>query len=119
MSQPQIVGSTRKSFWPFIHFVPRQTHFNFVGLAPYAAVLSLLLVIGACVSIGVQQVNWGVDFVGGTKMELAGNGPVPTAVISKQLAAMGAIDATVQSVGGGGAAIQFRSIPGQGADTAA
>jgi preprotein translocase subunit SecF len=99
--------------------VPRQTHFNFVGLAPYAAVLSALMVVGACVSIGIQQVNWGVDFVGGTKMEVAGNGPVPTAVISKTLAAIGASDATVQSVGGGGAAIQFRSIPGQGADVAA
>ena len=42
MSTPQIVGPSRKSFWPFIHFVPRQTHFNFVGLAPYAAVLSVL-----------------------------------------------------------------------------
>ena len=68
-------------YWPLIRFVPRQTHFNFVGLAPYAAVLSALMVIGACVSIGVQQVNWGVDFVGGTKMEVAGNGAVPLGVI--------------------------------------
>ena len=70
MSTPQIVGPTRKSFWPFIHFVPRQTHFNFVGLAPYAAALSVLLVIGSGVSIALQQVNFGVDFVGGTKMEV-------------------------------------------------
>ena len=37
--------------WPFIHFVPRQTHFNFVGLAPYAAMLSVLLVIGSVASL--------------------------------------------------------------------
>ncbi|HEX3916648.1 MAG TPA: protein translocase subunit SecF [Caulobacteraceae bacterium] len=106
-------------YWPLIRFVPRQTHFNFVGLAPFAAVLSALLVIGAGVSIAVQQVNWGVDFVGGTKMEVVTNGPAPTAVISQQLGAMRAVDPTVQSVGGGGAAIQFRSIPGQGPDVAA
>jgi hypothetical protein len=34
-------------FWPLIRLVPRQTHFNFVGLAPYAAVLSMLAVIGS------------------------------------------------------------------------
>ncbi|HLY79611.1 MAG TPA: hypothetical protein VKQ70_09575, partial [Caulobacteraceae bacterium] len=77
MSTPQIVGPVRKSFWPFIHFVPRQTHFNFVGLAPYAAILSVLLVIASGASIAVQQVNFGVDFVGGTKMEVATTGAAP------------------------------------------
>ncbi|HXQ17882.1 MAG TPA: protein translocase subunit SecF [Caulobacteraceae bacterium] len=118
MSTPQIVGPTRKSIWPFIHFVPRQTHFNFVGLAPYAAILSVLLVIGSGVSIAMQQVNFGVDFVGGTKLEAVTSGVAPLGQIRAQLKSMGANDAEVQAVGASGAAIQFRSVTGQAADAA-
>jgi preprotein translocase subunit SecF len=118
MSAPQIVSAGRKSFWPFIHFVPRQTHFNFVGLAPYAAILSVLLVLGSGVSIALQQVNFGVDFVGGTKLEVTTSGAAQLGQIRSQLAAMGASDAEVQSVGANGAAIQFRSVNGQAADAA-
>jgi preprotein translocase subunit SecF len=107
-----------RKFWPFIHFVPRQTHFNFVGLAPFAAVLSLILVIAAGVSIGVQQVNWGVDFVGGTKLEVATNGAAPLSAIRATLAASGVVGPEVQSIPGRGAAIQFRSVTGQSADAA-
>jgi preprotein translocase subunit SecF len=105
-------------YWPFIHFVPRQTHFNFVGLAPYAAVLSLLAVIASGVSIGVQQVNFGVDFKGGTKIEVVTPGPAPLSTLRQQLVAMGAKDAEVQGVGVNGAAIQFLSVAGQTPDTA-
>jgi preprotein translocase subunit SecF len=108
----------RRSLWPFIHFVPRQTHFNFVGLAPYAAVLSALLVIASFVSIGMQQVNFGVDFVGGTKVAVVTPGPAPLGQIRYQLAALGADDAEVQGVGSNGAAIQFRSVKGQTPDAA-
>jgi preprotein translocase subunit SecF len=118
MSTPQIVSAPRKSFWPFIHFVPRQTHFNFVGLAPLAAILSVLLVIGSGVSITLQQVNFGVDFVGGTKMELTTPGAPPFAQIRSRLGAMGVDDAEVQPVGANGVAIQFRSVAGQTADAA-
>ncbi len=118
MSTPQISGSVRKSVWPFIHFVPRQTHFNFVGLAPYAAVLSVLLVLGSGVSIAAQQVNFGVDFVGGTKMEVSTPGPAPLGQLRGLLAGMGAKDAEVQAVGGNGAAIQFLSVAGQAPDAA-
>jgi preprotein translocase subunit SecF len=114
----EIVNAPRKSLWPFIHFVPRQTHFNFVGLAPYAAVFSLLLVIGSGVSVGLQQANFGVDFVGGTKMEVTTPGAASLGQIRGVLAGMGANDAEVQGVGSTGAAIQFRSVTGQAADVA-
>ncbi len=92
MSGTQIVSERpqRRSLWPFIHFVPRQTHFNFVGLAPYAAVLSVLLVIGSGASLflhGAKPVNFGVDFVGGTKLEVTTAGAAPLAQIRSDLAA--------------------------------
>ncbi|HEY3800482.1 MAG TPA: protein translocase subunit SecF [Caulobacteraceae bacterium] len=112
-------GAPRRSIWPFIHFVPRQTHFNFVGLAPYAAVLSVLMLIGSAVSIGVQQVNFGVDFVGGSKLEVATNGPAPLGQIRSLLGGLGVNDPEVQGVGNTGASIQFRSVAGQSPDGAA
>jgi preprotein translocase subunit SecF len=119
MTQTNLVEDPRRrSIWPFIHFVPRQTHFNFVGLAPYAAVLSALLVIASLASIAVQKVNFGVDFVGGTKMEVSTPGPIPLGQIRAQLAAIGVDDPEAQNIGTNGAAIQFRSVTGQSADAA-
>jgi preprotein translocase subunit SecF len=81
-------------------------------------VLSVLLVIVSGASIAMQQVNFGVDFVGGTKLSVSTPGPAPLGLIRSQLAAMGANDAGVQGVGQNGAAVQFRSVNGQAADAA-
>ena len=118
-SLPADAAPRRRSLWPFIHFVPRQTHFNFVGLAPFAAVLSALLVIGSCASLYLhyaqdrKPVNFGVDFVGGAKIEVTTPGPIPLAEIRSQLVAMQAVDPQAQNVGQTGAAIQFASVVGQ------
>ncbi|HEY1752675.1 MAG TPA: protein translocase subunit SecF [Caulobacteraceae bacterium] len=122
MSNTEIVSGHRRSkLWPFIHFVPRQTHFNFVGLAPYAAILSVILVIvsGASLALhGAKPVNFGVDFVGGTKMEISTTGPTPLAQIRSRLAADGVADAEVQGVPPNRAAIQFSGVAGQPPDAA-
>ena len=123
MSGTQIVsgGPERRSLWPFIHFVPRQTHFNFVGLAPYAAILSVLLVIASGASLflhGAKPVNFGVDFIGGAKLDVTTTGPAPLARIRSALGAMGADDPQVQSVPPNGAAVQFSGVAGQTPDAA-
>jgi preprotein translocase subunit SecF len=110
-----------RRFWPLIRLVPRQTHFNFVGLAPYAAVLSLLAVIGSGASLathGDKPVNFGVDFVGGVQLKLATQGPAPLARIRQELGVIGVDDAQVQSVGANGAVVQFGSVAGQSAASA-
>jgi preprotein translocase subunit SecF len=105
-------------FWPLIRLVPRATHFNFVGLAPYAAVLSVLLVLGSAASLAIQKVNFGVDFVGGTMMEVSTPGPAPLGAIRQDLDAMGAKDGQVQGVGGGdGAVLRFGNVAGQSAES--
>src|SRR5262249_9076833 len=106
--------SARMKFWPLIRLVPRSTHFNFVGLAPYAAVVSLIAFVALGVSVAVQQVNFGVDFVGGTTMTVATPGPAPLARIRNGLAAVGANAGEVQGVGAGNAAtVRFRDVRGQ------
>jgi len=43
---------------------------NFMGWRRYAAGLSLLLVLGSIISLAVQGLNYGLDFTGGTLVEL-------------------------------------------------
>jgi preprotein translocase subunit SecF len=107
-------------FWPLIRLVPRQTHFNFVGLAPYAAALSALAILGAVASFFVQGMNFGVDFVGGTVMEVTTPGPAPLGQIRAVLARLGAHDAQVQTFGNADSArVQFRSVQGKDTNTGA
>jgi preprotein translocase subunit SecF len=43
---------------------------KFMNLKLPAAVLSILMVVGSLVSLGVNQLNWGLDFTGGTQIEV-------------------------------------------------
>lgn len=101
-------------FWPLIRLVPRQTHFNFVGLAPFAAILSALLLVGAGVSFAIQGMNFGVDFAGGTVMEVSTPGVAPVAKFRQALVAIGAEDPKVQEFGDVHTArLAFKSVVGQ------
>ncbi len=107
-------------FWPLIRLVPRSTHFKFVELAPFAAVISALLVLGSAVSIGVQGMNFGVDFAGGTIMEVATPGPAPLGPLRAHADEAGAHDPQVQGFGAPTSAmIRFRSVAGRDASAAA
>ena len=97
--------------WPLIRLLPRETHFDFVRLAPVAAVLSALCLIGSGVSFFTQGMNYGVDFAGGTVMQVRTTGPAPLAQMRSALAAMGVHDAQVQRVGDEQTAmVRFRSV---------
>jgi preprotein translocase subunit SecF len=101
-------------FWPLIRLVPRHTHFNFVGLAPFAAVLSALLIVGSGVSFALQGMNFGVDFAGGTVMEVTTPGVAPIGKLRTALSGMGVHDPQVQEFGNvHSAKVAFRSVAGQ------
>jgi preprotein translocase subunit SecF len=103
-------------FWPLIRLVPRATHFNFVGLAPFAAVLSAILILGSAASIYLQGMNFGVDFAGGTTMQITMQGAVPIGTIRTDLLKMGVEDPQVQGFGHPNTAmVRFRSVRGQSA----
>ncbi len=102
--------------WPLIRLVPKETHFDFVRLAPLAAVLSALCLVASVASYFMQGMNYGVDFAGGTVMTIHMPGSAPVGPLRDQLLRLGAHDPTVQSVGAptsGNAQLRFRSIAGQ------
>jgi preprotein translocase subunit SecF len=54
-----------------MQFLKEQTHFNFMGKRKLAALFSILLIITSVASLVVQGLNFGIDFTGGTMIEVA------------------------------------------------
>lgn len=101
--------------WPLIRLLPREFHIDFVRLAPFAAVLSAILVLGSIGSFIYQGLNMGIDFRGGTLIEVRTQGPAPLAELRAALPAAGAHDGQVQGFGGPSTAmVRFRT---EGTDT--
>jgi preprotein translocase SecF subunit len=108
-------------FWPLIKILPVRTHFRFVRLSRYAAILSILAVIG---SLGLSLfpftppcggLECGIDFKGGTVMEIS---TAPKAVdLGKVRAAVTALhigDVQVQPFGNTSEAmVRFQTPEGE------
>ncbi|MEI9964809.1 MAG: protein translocase subunit SecF [Caulobacteraceae bacterium] len=101
--------------WPLIRYLPSHTHIDFVRLAPFAAVLSLLAVVASCVSFYAQGLNLGIDFAGGTQIEIVTPAAAPLGQLRGALNRMGVTDSQVQGFGGANSAM-LRFKPPQGQD---
>lgn len=85
--------------WPLIRLLPREFHVDFVRGAPIAAIISAILIAGSIGSFVVQGLNFGIDFVGGTAIEVRTKGPVPLGELRAAVPAAGGHDAQVQGFG--------------------
>jgi preprotein translocase SecF subunit len=112
-------------FWPLIKVLPVRTNFRFVRLSRYAAILSIVAVIG---SLGLSLfpftppcggLECGIDFKGGTVMEIS-TAPkaVDLAAARSSLDGLGIGDVQVQAFGTPSSAMVRFQTP-QGADGAA
>lgn len=72
---------------------------NFMGLRKVAAMFSIALVLASIGSLAVQQLNWGLDFTGGTLLEVYYSETVDLTGIRDALAREGYSGATVVSFG--------------------
>lgn len=72
---------------------------NFMRLRTLATVFSVILMLGSVAALAVKGINWGLDFTGGTLIELVYDQPVRTAEIREQLGAAGHDNAIVQEFG--------------------
>ena len=61
-----------------IELVSSKTNIDFIGKRRVCAVLSIGLILLAILAGVVQGVNFGIDFAGGTEMQLRFSGEVPT-----------------------------------------
>jgi preprotein translocase subunit SecF len=103
--------------WPLIRLLPREFHIDFVRLAPFAAILSAIAVLASGASFFTQGLNLGIDFRGGSLLEVQTQGPAPLAQFRQTIVAAGAHDPQVQGFGNANSAmLRFRT---EGADVAA
>lgn len=77
----------------------RKTHIDFIGNRRLPVAVSVLLVIATFVLLFTRGLNFGLDFTGGTLVELSYAEPVQVAPVRKQLADSGVADAVVQHFG--------------------
>ena len=72
---------------------------DFMGQRKIAAVFSTLLVLGALASLATKQLNWGLDFTGGTLVEVHYSDVAPLNAIRESLKQGGFERAVVVSFG--------------------
>ena len=72
---------------------------NFMRLRIPAMVLSTVLILGSFVSLGVNSLNWGLDFTGGTLIEVGYEDSADLEAIRVQLNESNFEDAVVQNFG--------------------
>ncbi|GAA0352344.1 protein translocase subunit SecF [Bowmanella denitrificans] len=72
---------------------------RFMSLRWPALIFSTLLILGSIVSLAVNQLNWGLDFTGGTVIEVGYQQPAKLAQVRQQLDEVGFGDAVVQNFG--------------------
>lgn len=82
-----------------MHFLSKKTNFNFVGFRKYALVLSAVMLMTSVYSIATQGLNFGIDFTGGTMIELGYPQQANLAEIRETLVQGGHDDAMVQNFG--------------------
>lgn len=79
--------------------VPHGTKFDFVGKRRMAVVLSLVVNLAVLAWSGFHGLNFGVDFAGGTEMEVKFSKPVDPGTIRRAVGDLGFEDASVQTYG--------------------
>ncbi len=77
----------------------KQTTINFIGLRKLSLVLSIGLIVTCIYSLATKGLNYGIDFSGGTKIELAYQEDVSVLGMRETLASNGYPEAVVQHFG--------------------
>lgn len=84
-----------------LNFFQKETHFDFVGLMPKAVSASVGVVVLSALALLVLGLNYGIDFSGGTEMQLKFDKPVPAGDLRAAVEAMGYEKNVIQSAGAG------------------
>ena len=82
-----------------MEFFKQKTNINFLGLRKYAAIFSSILFIASISSLALKGLNWGLDFTGGTQIQVSYPQAADVPTIRSELDNAGFSEAVVQSYG--------------------
>ena len=82
-----------------MEFLKKDLKIDFLGRRRIASIVSAVLIVAGVASIFVQGINWGLDFTGGTLVEVRYGEQVSVDDVRSQLADNGIQDTTVQYFG--------------------
>ena len=77
----------------------KKTNIDFLGKRMVAMALSLVVIAVSIVAISLRSLNFGIDFTGGTLVEVGYENPVEIAAVRQTLEGSGYADAIVQHFG--------------------
>jgi preprotein translocase subunit SecF len=83
-----------------MEFFKHNTKIDFLRIRKYTAAFSVILFILSILSLCAYGLNWGLDFTGGTQVEISYQHAANLPKIRQQLTAAGLKQVTVQSYGG-------------------
>jgi preprotein translocase SecF subunit len=89
--------------WPLIRLLPANTHFPFVKFAKYASSISVVLIIASLFSLYMPGLKLGIDFRGGSRVELTTPGKTLDLATVRQAFASQGLTAQVDYVSERGA----------------
>ena len=87
------------SSFALVRFLPVETDFGFIRMRVGAFVLSLFMVLGSVAAFFTMGLNLGIDFRGGTAIEISTEGPADIALIREVVSAAVPGDVQVQGFG--------------------
>ena len=82
-----------------LRLIPPDTNFRFIALRKRAYVVSILLILASVASFAVQSLNFGIDFVGGTLIEVRTKGPADISAMRQTLSALDRGEVGLQEFG--------------------
>ena len=82
-----------------LRLIPPETAFRFIALRKRAYVVSILLILASVASLAAQSLNFGIDFVGGTLIEVRTKGPADISAMRQTLSALDRGEVGLQEFG--------------------
>ena len=82
-----------------IKLLPEETNIDFIGKRYFAFILSGILLLASIILITVQGLNFGIDFTGGTLIEVRVEKAPELSVVREQVAGLGIGEVAIQTFG--------------------
>ena len=102
--------------WKGVHIIPTDTKFDFIGQRYFAFFVTLVMIVGSIFLVATKGLNYGIDFTGGTLIEVAVKETPDLAALREDLNNLELGEISLQEFGN--ANTMLIRVPGQGDDPA-